>query len=54
MREALQNDTIRLKLLVAEYTHEQQAYTAAEKYKLLNDTNPVLGDLRTALNLQID
>jgi len=54
VRDALNNDTIRLKLLVAEYAHEQQAYTAAEKFKLLNDRNPVLSDLRTALNLQLD
>lgn len=54
IQDALQNDTIQLHVRVAEYTQSTVAYTAAEKYKLLNEMNPHLDELRTRLNLQLE
>lgn len=54
MRKELKNDLIQLRVVVAEYKQDQQAYTAIEKYKLLNHQNPLLSDIKDALNLQLE
>ena len=54
IRDTLQNDRIELHVKVAEFTPTQIAYTAAEKYKLLNELNPHLDNLRTRMNLQLE
>ena len=54
IREHLQNDHIRLHVEVAEYQSAQVAYTSSEKYKLLNEMNSHLSELRTRMNLQLE
>ena len=54
VRDALQNDMIQLRVEVAEYVAAQMAYTSTEKYKILNQQNPQLEELRQRMNLQIE
>ena len=54
IRDTLQNDLLQLHVRVAEYTPSQMAYTAFEKYKLLNEMNSHLGELRERMNLQLE
>ena len=54
VRDALQNDDVQLRVEVAEYTATQVAYTSTEKYKILNQLNPHLEELRQRMNLQIE
>ena len=54
LRAALHNDQLRIQLVQAEYTQEQMAFTAEEKYKVMVDQNPVLAQLKERLDLQID
>ena len=54
IRDALQNDLLKLQVDVAEFDRSTKAYTAAEKYKLLVKQNPHLADLKTRMNLQLE
>ena len=54
IRHELHNDLIKLQVVVEEYTAKQEAYTSAEKYKLLVEQNALLTDMRKALNLQLE
>lgn len=54
VRDALQNDLLKLQVEVAEFNRSQKAYTAADKYKLLSELNPHLVDLKNQLNLQLE
>ena len=54
VRDALQNDHIQLRVEVAEYVATQVAYTSTEKYKILNQLNPHLEEMRQRMNLQIE
>lgn len=54
IRKELQNDLIQLHVKVAEYEHKKIAYTSTEKYKLLNEMNNHLDELRTRMNLQLE
>lgn len=54
IRHELHNDLIKLQVVVEEYTAKQEAYTSAEKYKLLVEQNALLTDMRNALNLQLE
>ena len=54
VRDVLQNDDVQLRVEVAEYTAAQVAYTSTEKYKILNQLNPHLEELRQRMNLQIE
>ena len=54
VRDALQNDLIKLQVDVAEFDRSTKAYTAVEKYKLLAKQNPHLADLKTKMNLQLE
>jgi len=54
LRAALHNDELRIQLVQAEYSQEQMAFTAEEKYKLMVEQNPVMAELKERLNLQID
>lgn len=54
IRDALQNDSLKLQVDVAEFDRSTKAYTAAEKYKLLVKQNPHLADLKTRMNLQLE
>jgi len=54
VRNVLQNDDVQLRVEVAEYTAAQVAYTSTEKYKILNQLNPHLEEMRQRMNLQIE
>ena len=54
LRQALHNDQLHIQLVQAEYSQEQMAFTAEEKYKLMAEQNPALAQLKERLDLQID
>ncbi len=54
LRDRLQNDTIHIDLTLAQYTHTQMAFTDEEKYKVMLEENAALGQLKAALDLQLD
>lgn len=54
LRAKLDNDTVELAVEVEEYTPEQMAFTAIEKYKLYIEKNNQLVDFKNTLNLQLD
>lgn len=54
LRETLHNSQLHIQLVQAEYTQEQMAFTAEEKYKVMVEQNPALAQLKERLNLQID
>ena len=54
LRRALHNDHLAIRLVLAEYDREQMAFTAEEKFALMADSNPVLGELKDTLDLQIE
>ena len=54
IRDVLQNDYVQLRVEVAEYVATQIAYTSTEKYKILNQLNPHLEELRQRMNLQME
>ena len=54
LREALHNNLLHIQLVQAEYSQEQMAFTAEEKYALMVEQNPALMQLKEKLDLQID
>ena len=54
LRQALHNDQVHIQLIQAEYSQEQMAFTAEEKYKLMVEQNPALAQLKDRLDLTID
>ena len=54
LRAALHNDRLHIQLVQAEYTQEQMAFTAEEKYKVMVEQNPALAQLKERLDLSID
>jgi hypothetical protein len=54
LRQVLHNDLLHIQLVQAEFSQEQMAFTAEEKYKLMVEQNPALAQLKERLDLQID
>ncbi|MCQ2333595.1 MAG: DNA polymerase III subunit gamma/tau [Paludibacteraceae bacterium] len=54
LRQELDNDSIVLEVKVEEYTPEQLAFTAEEKYKLFSEKNNQLADFKSILKLQLE
>ena len=54
LHQQLKNDQLTLTLKVAEYTHEQKAFTAEERYKVMLEENVALNTLKEQFALQID
>ena len=54
LRQTLRNDLLEIQVVQAEYNQEQMAFTSEEKYKLMLESNPVLGELRDRLDLRLD
>lgn len=54
LRNALHNDHLQIQLIQAEFTQEQMAFTAEEKFQLMAEQNPALTQLKERLGLQID
>ena len=54
LRKELHNDHLTITVSLAEYSQEQMATTAEEKYKLMTESNPLLATLKEKLDLVID
>ena len=54
LRQALNNDLLHIQHVQAEYSQEQMAFTAEEKFALMVEQNPALEQLKQTLDLQID
>lgn len=54
LHQQLRNDQLTLTLKVAQYTHEQKAFTAEERYKVMLEENAALNTLKEQFALQID
>ena len=54
LHQQLKNDQLTLTLKVAQYTHEQKAFTAEERYKVMLEENAALYTLKEQFALQID
>ena len=54
LHKQLKNDQLTLTLKVAQYTHEQRAFTAEERYKVMLEENAALNTLKEQFALQID
>ncbi len=54
LRQALHNSNLKIRLVMAEYSQEQMAFTAEEKYRVMAETNPAMALLKERLDLQID
>lgn len=50
----LHNTHLSIRATLAEYSEEQLAVTAEEKYKLMADGNPLIGEMKEQLGLLID
>ena len=54
LREALHNDAIRLKVEIAEFKADHEAFTTDEQYRQMVQINPQLTTLKNKLSLVID
>ena len=54
LRAALHNGQLNIQLVQAEYSQEQMAFTAEEKFAVMSEQNPALTQLKEKLDLQID
>ena len=54
LRKELHNSLLEIQLVQAEFSQEQMAFTADEKYKLMVEQNPALAQLKERLDLVID
>ena len=54
LREALHNNQLHIQLVQAEFSQEQMAFTAEEKYAIMAEQNPAVAMLKDRLDLTID
>ena len=54
LRERLHNSELKIQLIQQQYTQEQMAFTAEEKFQVMAEQNPALAQLKERLDLQID
>ena len=54
LREALHNNQLHIQLVQAEFSQEQMAFTAEEKYAIMAEQNPAIAMLKDRLDLTID
>jgi DNA polymerase-3 subunit gamma/tau len=54
VRNRLQNDLLKLQVEVRAHRSTRKAYTAAEKYQVLEKMNPHIADLRAKMKLQLE
>ena len=54
LHNALQNDLLQLRTVVSEAVNTTKAYTAEEKYKLLLEMNPYLGEFKKRFNMLLE
>ena len=54
LRDALQNDDLLVRTVVAENTVAQRAYTAEEKYRVLHEQNPYLSEFKKQFDMLLE
>ena len=54
LRDNLQNDTLLLQTVVAENMAPKRAYTAEEKYRVLQEQNPYLADFKKQFDMLLE
>jgi DNA polymerase-3 subunit gamma/tau len=54
MRDALQNDPLKIQLTLKHYAPDQMAFTAEDIYKQMAKNNPALAMMKEKLQLQLD
>ena len=54
LRLKLKNDHVQMHIRIDETNEKKRVYTAAEKYELLNELNPLLSRLKSEFDLDID
>jgi hypothetical protein len=54
VRNKLKNDLLKLHVEVDNSEHSRRAYTSAEKYRVLEQMNPHIAELRSTMNLQLE
>ena len=54
LRKTLHNNNLQIRLVQEEFSQEQMAFTAEEKYALMAEQNPALAQLKDSLDLRID
>ena len=54
LRQTLHNNLLQITVVQAEFNQEQMAFTAEEKYKLMQESNPVVAQLKERLDLVLD
>ena len=54
LRQVLHNDNLQIHLVQAEFSQEQMAFTAEEKFAVMAEQNPDIARLKDKLDLQID
>ena len=54
VRNNLKNDLLNLHVEVDTSEHNRRAYTSAEKYRVLEQMNPHIAELRSTMNLQLE
>ncbi|MDR2470054.1 MAG: DNA polymerase III subunit gamma/tau, partial [Tannerella sp.] len=54
LRTQLNNSKIQMHIRIDEANEKKLAYTAVEKYELLNEINPLLSKLKEEFDLNLD
>ena len=54
VRNKLKNDLLKLQVEVDTSQHSRRAYTSAEKYRVLEQINPHIAELRSVMKLQLE
>lgn len=54
VRDRLKNDLLKLQVEVKAHHSQRRAYTASEKYKVLEKMNPHIAELRAKMHLQLE
>ena len=54
VRNKLKNDLLKLQVEVDTSQHSRRAYTSAEKYRVLEQMNPHIAELRSVMKLQLE
>ena len=54
LRDKLQNDLIQIRVTVAEQAATRRAYTSEEKYRVLHEQNPYLGEFKKRFDMLLE
>lgn len=54
LRDKLQNDLLQIRVTVAEQAATRRAYTSEEKYRVLHEQNPYLGEFKKRFDMLLE